>query len=122
MRRTASRNRRRREVGQRIGRRLFAIVGDDRRLVVEVAEIQPAAAILMHVQLVERTAESRADRVALRPRRFDVVRYRRALLCERDRMVHGELRDLLGYGLSFGLKGIENGGIGPSLERGGELP
>ena len=114
MRRAAARHGRGREVVHRVGGRRLAVVGDDRRGVVEVAEVQPAAAVLLHVQVVGGPADPRAHRVALRPRRLDVVRHGAALRGERQRVVHGEARDLLGDRQALGLVGVEDRGRAPS--------
>ena len=65
MRKPRAWRRRRREAPHRIGRRRLVIVSDDRRLVVEVTEVQPGAAILLHVEIIGFLAERSADRNVL---------------------------------------------------------
>ena len=70
-RKPAARRRGRREVRHRKTRLLGAVIGDDRRAVVEITEIESGAAILLHVQIIGGLSHLLADGVALRPRLLD---------------------------------------------------
>ena len=62
------------KLAHRIGRMRCAVIGDDRRAGVEIAEIQAAAALLLDVKIVGLLADLRR---ALPRRRVVVARYRR---------------------------------------------
>src|SRR5258708_764319 len=66
MRRSASRNGGRRKVTDAVRRMRFAVVGDDWRVVVEVAEIQSGTAILLDVEIVSLMTDALARSGALR--------------------------------------------------------
>ena len=81
----------------------LAVVGDQRRMVVEVPEVQAAAAVLVDIEVVQRLPGLRTRTRALLVLRLDVRRHALALLLQRQRMVHRELRHLLGDRLALGL-------------------
>jgi hypothetical protein len=122
MRRAAARHGRRRELVHAICGLRRAVIGDNRRGVVEAAEIEPAAAILIDVERVQLAPDPRPRRLAFRSRLLDLGRHRAALLAQRNRMVHRVARNLLGDRLALGLMRIENFRRGPALQHGRELP
>src|SRR5262245_61502445 len=99
-----------------------SIIRDDRRALVEIAEIEPAAAILLHVEVVGFPADARAYRIAERSWHLDLGRRDVPLFDVLDGKFHGEARDLLGDGLPLRLVSIKDRARRPAIQRSGDEP
>ncbi len=122
MRHARARRRRGREVAHGVGRGGLAVIGDDRRALIVVAKVETGAAILLHIEVVGGLSDRGAHALALGAVSFDLRRDRFASLAHGLRVVHGKMRHLLGDWQPLGLIGIENGGVGPATQMGGEQP
>ncbi len=122
MRRAGARHGGGRKASHRVGRRGFAVIGDDRRGIVVVAEVEARAAILLHVEIVGRSRKRSARRVAARRVILDLRGHAAALRHHLHRMIHGKARHLVGDGLALRLIGIKDRSRRPSVQMRRQLP
>lgn len=122
MRRAAAGDGGRREVGHGVGRRGFAVIGDDRRLIVERTEIQAAATELRGVEGEHSGPERGAGGFALGAGVFDGGGDGGALASQGERGAHGVFRDLFGDRPALGLVCVQDRWIGPAGQHGREHP
>ena len=100
----------------------LAVVADDRRAVVGVAEIQPGRGELLHVEVVRLAAERRARLFAFFGVVLDVLRDRMPALDDPFGVAHRELRDLRGDRPPLGLVGVDHCRSCPAAQDGPEGP
>jgi hypothetical protein len=89
MRRAAARNRGLDEVVDRVTRGFLAVVRDNRRILVEITEVEPATTELPDVLFVGAFSDASTNRVALRTELLQVVGERTAQRLAREGRVHG---------------------------------
>src|SRR5262245_30437504 len=107
MRSAASRDGGRRELTHRVCRMLLFIVGNDRRAIVEIAKIEPSAAILLDIEIVSLAPDARSEGVTYGTRQFNLCRGLITLSHVLKRDIHGKVRHLVGHRSTFSLIGIQ---------------
>src|SRR5262245_54809915 len=90
-----------------------AVVGDHRRSPVEIAEVQPAAALLLDVEVIGLLADLGAHRLARRVGALDVGGNLAALLRHLLRHVEGEMRHWSVIGWRSAWYASSSGGSAP---------
>ena len=95
---------------------------NDGRLLVEVSKVQTFAAKLLHVQIVGLCANQLPCCLTLGVGCFDVVRHSTPGFDHLLRMVHDEMRHLLGDGVSLSFVRIQNIGVRPAIHRSTQQP
>ncbi len=124
VRHAAARDSRRRDASHVVSRRCLAVVGDDRRAVVEVAEVEAGRRELGEVDLAQARAERGAKHVTRGPRLLD--RRRHWSRAEYGGVLHhladGQPRHLVGDRLPLGLVGVEEARGRPAVGDGAQHP
>ena len=100
----------------------LAVVGDHGGILVEVAEVQAGRGELGHVELVVEAAGLGAQRVRLLAGVLEPGGHRAVGRDHLERVLHGELRHLLGDWLALGLVSVEDARVRPAVKHGGERP
>src|SRR5262249_60644060 len=95
---------------------------NNRQKIKKIPKMEPAAAILLDVEIVNFLADARAYGIADRPRHLDLGRRLVALPDVLDGKFHGEARDLLGDGLPLRLVTIKDRAQRPAIQRSGNEP
>ena len=103
-------------------RRLLPVICDDRRSIVEVAEIEAAAALLLDVERVGELSGGGALGLANRIQSLDVRRQLVALYHHLVSDVGDDTRSWSVIGWRYCFVGIENLGRGPAVEDAGKFP
>jgi hypothetical protein len=99
-----------------------SVIGDDRRSVIEIAEVEAAAAILLHIQIIGRLSDPFPDGIAFSAGLLDRVGHGPALAQNLAGHVHGEAGHLLRDRQPLGFIGIQDRCIRPALQTGSKAP
>src|SRR6516164_11015713 len=119
MRRAAPRHGRLTKIVERVARGRLVIVGDDRRTLVIVAEVESATAHPGDNDLVGQLPDTAARSVAFGSWLLDGIWDRTVALRPIQREVHRVPRDLVGDRLALDLIGIEQPRVGPAFDHAG---
>ncbi len=117
-----TRNCGRREIAHRVGRRRFTVIGDDRRSIIIVAEIQSGAAILLDIEIISGLAERSTRGMPARRIVLDLGRHASPLRHHGNRMIHRKAGHLIRDRLAFRLIGIEYCRRSPPVQMRRQLP
>ena len=110
------------EPGHRIARLRLPVISDDVRFRIEIAEVQPPAAILLDVERIDLLPQRRARRLAFRPVQLHRSRHRAAMRDRAQRVVHREMRHLFGDRQPLRFISVEQPLPAPTVQRRGEQP
>src|SRR5262245_34252817 len=100
----------------------LAVISDDRRMLIEVAEVETATALPLDVDLISFLADSGANGVADGSWLFDLDGYFASLLYDLEAAVCREARHLIRHRLALCLVGVENRWCRPTAEGASNQP